>query len=92
MPTTDEAGAPGLHMTFWYGLWAPAGTPRDAILRINAAVVATFDDPAVRQRLTEQGHVIPTRDKLTPEALGVHHKAEIEKWWPIIKAAGIKLQ
>ena len=92
VPTTDEAGAPGLHMTFWYGLWAPAGTPRDVIARVNAAVVDTFADPAVRARLTEQGHDIPAREQLTPEALGTHHKAEIDKWWPIIKAAGIKLQ
>jgi tripartite-type tricarboxylate transporter receptor subunit TctC len=92
VPTTDEAGAPGLHMTFWYGLWAPAGTPRDVIARLNAAVVETFNDPGVRARLTEEGHVTPTREQLTPEALGAHHKAEIEKWWPMIKAAGIKVQ
>ena len=92
VPTTDEAGAPGLHMTFWYGLWAPAGTPRDIIGKLNAAVIDTFNEPAVRHRLTEEGHVIPTREQLTPEALGAHHKAEIEKWWPMIKAAGIKLQ
>jgi tripartite-type tricarboxylate transporter receptor subunit TctC len=92
VPTTDEAGAPGLHMTFWYGLWAPAGTPREMIAKLNAAVNAAFDDPAVRQRLTEQGHDFPAREQRSPEALGAHHKAEIEKWWPIIKAAGIKLQ
>ena len=92
VPTTDEAGAPGLHMTFWYGLWAPAGTPRDIVARLNAAVIDTFADPTVRQRLTDEGHVIPTREQLTPEALGAHHKAEIEKWWPMIKAAGIKVQ
>jgi tripartite-type tricarboxylate transporter receptor subunit TctC len=92
VPTTDEAGAPGLHMAFWYGLWAPAGTPRDTISKLNAAVTATFDDPAVRQKLADQGHIIPPRDRRSPEALGAHHKAEIEKWWPIIKAAGIKLQ
>ena len=92
VPTMDEAGAPGLHMTFWYGLWAPGGTPRDIIAKLNAAVADAFEDPAVRARLTEQGHEIPSRKELTPEALGAHHKAEIEKWWPIIKAAGIKLQ
>lgn len=92
VPTTDEAGAPGLHMTFWYGLWAPAGTPKEAIAKLNAAVVDTFNDPAIRQRLTEEGQVIPPPEKLTPEALGAHHKAEIEKWWPMIKAAGIKVQ
>ena len=92
VPTTDEAGAPGLHMAFWYGMWAPAGTPRDIVAKLNAAVVDTFADPAVRQRLTDQGHDIPTPDRLTPEAFGAHHKAEIEKWWPIIKAAGIKAE
>jgi tripartite-type tricarboxylate transporter receptor subunit TctC len=92
VPTTDEAGAPGLHMTFWYGLWAPAGTPREAIAKLNAAVVDTFANPAVKQRLTEEGQDIPTPDQLTPEALGAHHKAEIEKWWPMIKAAGIKAE
>jgi tripartite-type tricarboxylate transporter receptor subunit TctC len=92
VPTTEEAGAPGLHMTFWYGLWAPARTPKDVVAKVNAAVVDTFADPAIRARLTEQGHDILPREKLTPEALGAHHKAEIEKWWPIIKAAGIKLQ
>ncbi len=91
IPTTDEAGAPGLHMTFWYGLWAPAGTPRPIIDKLNASVVATFEDPLLKQRLTEEGHVIPPRERLTPETLGAHHKAEIEKWWPMIKAAGIKL-
>jgi tripartite-type tricarboxylate transporter receptor subunit TctC len=92
VPTTDEAGAPGLYMAFWYGLWAPAGVPRDMIIKLNAAVTATFEDPAVRQKLADQGHIIPPRDRMSPEALGAHHKAEIEKWWPIIKAAGIKLQ
>jgi tripartite-type tricarboxylate transporter receptor subunit TctC len=92
VPTTDEAGAPGLHMTFWYGLWAPTGTPKDAIAKLNAAVIDTFNDPGVRQRLTEEGQVIPPPEQLTPEALGAHHKAEIEKWWPMIKAAGIKVQ
>jgi len=60
--------------------------------QLNAAVVDTFDDPAVRQRLMDEGHVIPPPEQLTPEALGAHHKAEIEKWWPMIKAAGIKIQ
>ncbi len=92
VPTTDEAGAPGLHMTFWYGLWAPTGTPKEAIAKLNAAVIDTFNDPAIRQRLTEEGQLIPPPEQLTPETLGAHHKAEIEKWWPMIKAAGIKVQ
>ena len=92
VPTTDEAGAPGLHMTFWYGLWAPARTPKDIVARLNAAVIAAFDEPRCASGSTDEGHIIPTREKLSPEALGAHHKAEIEKWWPMIKAAGIKLQ
>jgi tripartite-type tricarboxylate transporter receptor subunit TctC len=92
VPTTDEAGAPGLNMTFWYGLWAAAGTPKDVIARLNTAAASAFDDPTVRERLIEQGHDIPPPEQRTPEALGAHHRAEIEKWWPIIKAAGIKLQ
>ncbi len=92
VPSTDEAGAPGLDMTFWYGLWAPAGTPKDVIAKLNAAVVDALADPTVRKRLSDQGHEFLPRGQLVPEALAAFHKAEIEKWWPIIKAAGIKLQ
>jgi tripartite-type tricarboxylate transporter receptor subunit TctC len=92
VPTTDEAGAPGLHMDFWYGMWAPHGTPPDIITRLNAAVIDALGDSGVRQWLTSQGHEIPPPEQLTPQALGAFHKAEIEKWWPIIKAAGIKAE
>src|SRR5262249_1243545 len=74
----------------WHGLWAPKGTPKDVIAKLHAALVDTLADPAVRQRLTEVGQEIWPRDKQTPEALAAQQKAEIEKWWPIIKAAGIK--
>ncbi len=90
IPTMDEVGVPGLYIPFWNGLWAPKGTPKDVIARLNAAVVDTLTDAATRKRLTELGLEIPPRDQLTPEALGAYHKAEIEKWWPIIKAANIK--
>jgi len=90
VPTMDEVGAPGMYISFWNGLWAPKGTPKDVIARLNAAVVETLADPAVRQRLTELGHVIATREEQTPEGLAAFHKAEIETWWPIIKAANIK--
>jgi tripartite-type tricarboxylate transporter receptor subunit TctC len=90
VPTMDEVGAPGMYISFWNGLWAPKGTPKEVIARLDAAVVEALADPAVRQKLTELGHVIATREEQTPEGLGAFHKAEIEKWWPIIKAANIK--
>jgi tripartite-type tricarboxylate transporter receptor subunit TctC len=90
IPTVDEAGVPGLHISSWHGLWLPKGTPKAVIARLNAAVVDALADPAVRQRLAEIGQEIPPREQQTPEALAAHQKAEIEKWWPIIKAANIK--
>jgi tripartite-type tricarboxylate transporter receptor subunit TctC len=90
IPTMDEVGVPGIYISFWNGLWVPKATPKAIIARLNAAVVDTLGDPTVRQRLTELGHVIATREEQTPEALGAFHKAEIEKWWPLIKAANIK--
>jgi tripartite-type tricarboxylate transporter receptor subunit TctC len=90
IPTVDEAGAPGLHFPFWHGLWAPKGTPKEIVAKVNAAVVEAFADPAVRKRFADLGMEIPAREQLTPQALYAHHKAEIEKWWPIIKAANIK--
>ena len=90
IPTIGEAGGPALYPSFWHGLWVPKGTPRDVISKLNAAVVDALADPAVQARLAQLGHEIVPRDQQTPEALGALHKAEIEKWWPIIKAAGIK--
>ena len=90
VPSVDEVGLPELYMSFWQGLWAPGGTPKDVIARINSVVVDTFSDPAVRQRLTDQGLEIPPRELQTPEGFGAFHRAEIERWWPIIKAANIK--
>jgi tripartite-type tricarboxylate transporter receptor subunit TctC len=92
VPTVDEAGAPGLHFPFWHGMWAPKGTPKPVISRLNAAVVAAFADPATQRRFRDVGMELPPREQQTPEALYTHHKAEIDKWWPIIKAAGIKVQ
>ncbi len=92
VPTVDEAGAPGLHFPFWHGLWVPKGTPKDIITKLNGAVVAAFADPGVRKRFADLGMEIPPREQLTPEALYAHHQAEIEKWWPIIKSANIKVQ
>ena len=92
VPMIDEAGVPGLHFPFWHGLWAPKGTPKDIVAKLNAAVVDALADPAVRQRLTELGHEIAPREQQSPAALAAYHKAEIEKWWPIIKAANIKAE
>ena len=90
VPTVDEAGAPGLYMAPWQAIWAPKGTPKDIIARLNGAVVKTLADPAVRAKLAEQSYEVGPRAEQTPEYLGTFHKAETDKWWPIIKAAGIK--
>jgi len=88
--TMDEVGVPGMYISFWNALWAPKGTPKEIIAKLNGAVIEALADPAVRQRLTDVGHVIATREEQTPEALAAFHRAEIEKWFPIIKAANIK--
>ena len=92
IPTVDEAGLPGLCLTIWYGLWVPKGTPKIVISRLNAAAVDAMADPAVRARLADLGLQYLPREEQTPEALGALQRAEIEKWWPIIKEAGIKAQ
>jgi tripartite-type tricarboxylate transporter receptor subunit TctC len=90
IPTVDEAGMPGYYMAVWHGLWVPRGTPPAVVARLNSAMVDAAADDGVRKRLMDIGQEILPRDKQTPEALGAHHKAEIEKWWPLIKSAGIK--
>ena len=90
VPTMEEAGVPGLYASFWHGLWVPKGTPKNAIARLNSAVRSALADPVVRQRFADQGQQIPSLEQQSPEALGAHQQAEIKKWWPIIKAAGIK--
>jgi tripartite-type tricarboxylate transporter receptor subunit TctC len=90
IPTVDEAGLPGFHVSTWSAFWAPGGTPKDVIDRLNAAVVEALADPAVRTRLADLGQDIYPREQQTPQALAAFHKAEIEKWWPVVKAANIK--
>jgi len=90
IPTVDEAGLPGLHTAVWHGIWAPKATPRDIVMKLNAAIAEALTDPATRKRFSDLGQEIPPRAQQTPEALYAYQKAEIEKWWPIIKQAGLK--
>ncbi|HLK80031.1 MAG TPA: tripartite tricarboxylate transporter substrate-binding protein [Xanthobacteraceae bacterium] len=92
IPTVDEAGLPGFYCSVWNALFAPKGTPRDIIAKLNAAAVDALAESAVRERLAGLGQQIVSRGEQTPEALAAFHKAEIEKWWPIIKAAGIRAE
>jgi tripartite-type tricarboxylate transporter receptor subunit TctC len=91
IPTTDEAGLKGFYMTLWSGMWVPKGTPKDIVAKLNAAAVEALNDPAVRKQLENLGLEMPPQDQLAPEALGARQKAEIAKWWPMIKAANIKV-
>ncbi len=92
IPTTDEAGLPGFHMAVWSGMWVPKGTPKDIITRLNASAVDALNDPAVRKQLENLGLQMPPKDQLSPEALGAWQKAEIAKWWPMIKAANVRVE
>ena len=92
VPTVDEAGLPGLHTAVWHGIWAPRATPRDVVMKLNAAVVETLADKPTRPRFADLGQEIPAREQQTPETLYAHQKAEIEKWWPLIRAAGLKAE
>jgi tripartite-type tricarboxylate transporter receptor subunit TctC len=91
VPTIEEAGVSGVNIAFWNGLWAPKGTPKAIIAKLNGAVLEAFGDPAIERRFADLGHLIPPRDQLTPDALAAYQKAELEKWWPIMKAAGIRM-
>src|SRR5260221_7261013 len=92
IPTTDEAGLPGFHMTLWSGLWVPKDTPKAIVAKLNAATVDALNDPTARKQLESLGLQMPPKDQLAPEALGSWQKAEITKWWPMIKAANVKVE
>ena len=90
VPTIEEMGLPGLYVTFWHGVWVPSGTPSDIVAALNEAIVKALADDGVRRRFAEQGHEIPPRELQTPQALADYQKADVEKWWPVIKAANIR--
>jgi tripartite-type tricarboxylate transporter receptor subunit TctC len=90
IPSADEAGVPGFYMLGWFGFFAPKGTPPDVIARLNGAMVQALADPGLQKKFAEFGLDVASREQQTPEGLAAFHKAEIEKWWPIIKAAGIR--
>lgn len=90
VPTSEEAGVPGVQTDPWQGMWAPKGTPKDVVARLNAAVVAALTDEAARKKFADQSYELTPREQLTPEFLAQFQKSEMDKWWPVIKAAGIK--
>jgi tripartite-type tricarboxylate transporter receptor subunit TctC len=92
IPTSDESGVKGLYMSGWFGFWAPKGTPKDVIAKLNAATADALADPALQKRFSDLGLDVAPRGQQTPEGLAAFQKAEIEKWWPIIKSAGIGAQ
>jgi tripartite-type tricarboxylate transporter receptor subunit TctC len=90
IPTSGEGGVPGFYMSGWFGFFAPKGTPKDVVGKLNAAMVQVLADPAVRSRFAELGLDVASPEQQTPEGLAAFQKAEIAKWWPIIRAANIK--
>ena len=92
VPTVAEAGLPALQIELWSGIWVPKGTPKDIVAKLNGAIVEALADPAVKKRFAEVGLDVPPRAQQTPEALAAHQQAEVKKWWPMIKAANIKVQ
>ena len=92
IPSADESGVRGLYIAGWFGLFAPKGTPPDTIAKLNAAMVTALADAKVRKRFADLGLDVASREQQTPEGLAAFNKAEIDKWWPIIKAAGIRGQ
>ena len=92
IPTVDEAGVPGLHISLWHAIWMPKKTPKEIIAKLNAAMVEALADPNVKARFSELGLDVAPRNLQTPEGLAKFQQAEIDKWWPIIKGANIGVQ
>jgi tripartite-type tricarboxylate transporter receptor subunit TctC len=92
IPTSAESGIAGLYASGWFGLFGPSGMPREVVMKLNAALVAALAEPKVKERFTDLGLDIAKREQQSPEGLAAFHKAEIEKWWPVIKAANIKVE
>jgi tripartite-type tricarboxylate transporter receptor subunit TctC len=92
VPTSAESGIPGLYASGWFALFAPSATPRDIIARLNAAMMHALADPSVKARFSDLGLDMASREQQTPEGLAAFQKAEIERWWPVIRAAGIKAE
>jgi tripartite-type tricarboxylate transporter receptor subunit TctC len=92
VPSIDESGTPGLYVAYWHAMWVPKGTPKDVVTRLNAAVGRALADPTVAKRLSDIGHDPFPADQRTPAALAAYHKAEIDRWWPIVQASGLKAQ
>jgi tripartite-type tricarboxylate transporter receptor subunit TctC len=92
IPTVDEAGLRDFHISIWHALWAPKGTPKDIVAKLNGAVVNGLASANVRQRLIALGQEIRPANQQTPETLAAFHRAEVDKWWPIVKTAGIKVE
>ena len=90
IPTSDETGVPGLYMSGWFGFFGPKGMPKEAVDKLNGAMRQVLADPTVKARFTELGLDVASPQQQTPEGLAAFQKAEIDKWWPIIKASGIK--
>ena len=92
VPTADEMGVPGIYISLWHGIWAPKGTPKDVVAKFNAAFKTALADAQVRERMTQQGHDIPTAEQIGPDYLRNRQKSEADLWWPIIKAKNIRAE
>src|SRR4029079_10531502 len=90
IPTADEVGLPDFHVSVWHGMWVPKGTPKDVVERLNAGVAGALADPAIQRQFIDLGQDVPDPGQQTPTGLAALQRAEIDKWWPIVRAAKIK--